>query len=127
MSNIDKYTNYIAEQVRKERVVGLRSITEEVTNSMVHQHAGAIHAARTLSDEGYGNDEAKAHAKKIEAKVAAKHGKEGVASLREKSKAAVKELRGHIRAADNGSAEAQRKVDNHPVMKHADKHLEDLY
>ena len=86
-----------------------------------------MHAAKTLRDEDYSDSDAKAHAKKIEAKVEAKHGKEGVAALREKSKAAVKDLNTHIRAADKGSAEAQKKADNHPVMKHADKHLEDLY
>jgi hypothetical protein len=129
MSNIDKYKSFIAEQVRKGSVAGLRSgtINEEISDDHVHQHAGAMHAAKTLRDEDYGDDDAKAHAKKIEADVAAKHGKEGVARLREKSKAAVKELHGHIRAADRGSAEAQKKVDDHPIMKHADKHLEGLY
>lgn len=129
MSNMDKYTNFIAEQVRKGSVAGLRTgvIAEEVSMSLIHQHAGAMHAAKTLRDEDYGDDDAKAHVKKIEAKVEAKHGKEGVAALREKSKAAVKDLNTHIRAADKGSAEAQKKVDSHPVMKHADKHLEDLY
>lgn len=123
----EKYVNYIAEQVHKERVMGFRPLDEAVTNSMVHQHAGAMHAAKTLRDEGYGDDDAKAHAKKIEDKLAAKHGKEHVATLRTKSKAAVKELHGHIKAADKGSSEAQRKVDSHPIMKHADKHLGDLY